>query len=322
MEERMEYEQLPVIALRGLIAFPHTTMHFEAGREKSLRAIDKAMKADQRVLLLPQRSVMDNDPDFNALNPIGTVAQIKQIVRAPGEAARLLVTGLTRARVVTALKTEPYLCARIVTLHDEQLNLSPRLEAMMRTAYRLFEEFMEVSQRPLHEEMLRMLASKDPGEVSDIAAQAASFRFEDKLMLLNQLHPGKRLFRCNHLMNHELNILSLEEEMQDKAQESMNKDQRDYYLREQMKAIRQELGEEDDADEYEDRIKSLHLASESEEKLLKEVARLRKQPFGSSEASVIRNYLDVALELPWNESTKERLNVEQAKKLLDQDHFG
>ena len=322
MEERMEYEQLPVIALRGLIAFPHTTMHFEAGREKSLRAIDKAMKADQRVLLLPQRSVMDNDPDFNALNPIGTVAQIKQIVRAPGEAARLLVTGLTRARVVTALKTEPYLCARIATLHDEQLNLSPRLEAMMRTAYRLFEEFMEVSQRPLHEEMLRMLASKDPGEVSDIAAQAASFRFEDKLMLLNQLHPGKRLFRCNHLMNHELNILSLEEEMQDKAQESMNKDQRDYYLREQMKAIRQELGEEDDADEYEDRIKSLHLASESEEKLLKEVARLRKQPFGSSEASVIRNYLDVALELPWNESTKERLNVEQAKKLLDQDHFG
>ena len=322
MEERMEYEQLPVIALRGLIAFPHTTMHFEAGREKSLRAIDKAMKADQRVLLLPQRSVMDNDPDFNALNPIGTVVQIKQIVRAPGEAARLLVTGLTRARVVTALKTEPYLCARIVTLHDEQLNLSPRLEAMMRTAYRLFEEFMEVSQRPLHEEMLRMLASKDPGEVSDIAAQAASFRFEDKLMLLNQLHPGKRLFRCNHLMNHELNILSLEEEMQDKAQESMNKDQRDYYLREQMKAIRQELGEEDDADEYEDRIKALHLASESEEKLLKEVARLRKQPFGSSEASVIRNYLDVALELPWNESTKERLNVEQAKKLLDQDHFG
>lgn len=322
MEERMEYEQLPVIALRGLIAFPHTTMHFEAGREKSLRAIDKAMKADQRVLLLPQRSVMDNDPDFNALNPIGTVAQIKQIVRAPGEAARLLVTGLTRARVVTALKTEPYLCARIATLHDEQLNLSPRLEAMMRTAYRLFEEFMEVSQRPLHEEMLRMLASKDPGEVSDIAAQAASFRFEDKLMLLNQLHPGKRLFRCNHLMNHELNILSLEEEMQDKAQESMNKDQRDYYLREQMKAIRQELGEEDDADEYEDRIKSLHLSSESEEKLLKEVARLRKQPFGSSEASVIRNYLDVALELPWNESTKERLNVEQAKKLLDQDHFG
>ena len=323
MEERMEYEQFPVIALRGLVSFPHATIHFEAGREKSLRAIEKAMKADQRVLLLPQTDLMDNDPNFEGLNAIGTVAQIKQVVRVPGEAARLLVTGLYRARVVTALKTDPCLSARTLSLRDEPLAMTPRLEAMMRTAYRLFEEFMDLSQRPLHEELLRMVASKDPGEVSDIVAQAASFRFEEKLALLNQLHAGKRLHRCNHLMNHELDVLSLEEEMQDKAQESMNKDQRDYYLREQMKAIRQELGdEEDDADEYEARIKNLHLAAETEEKLLKEVKRLRKQPFGSSEASVIRNYLDVALELPWNESTKERLNVEQARKLLDQDHFG
>ncbi len=323
MEERIEYEQLPVIALRGLVAYPQTTMHFEVGREKSLRAIEKAMKADQRVLLLPQRSVMDNDPDFDKLNSIGTVAQIKQIVRVPGEAARLLVTGLIRARVVTALKTEPYLCARIVTLSAEPAPATPRVEAMMRMAYRLFEEYMDLSQRPLHEEMLRMIASKDPGEVADISAQAASFRFEDKLELLNQTHPVKRLFRCNRLMEHELNILSIEEELQDKAQESMNKDQRDYYLREQMKAIRQELGEEeDDTDSYEERIKALKLPEESQEKLLKEVKRLRKQPYGSSEATVIRNYLDVALELPWNSGTKERLNIQQARKLLDQDHYG
>ena len=323
MEERIEYEQLPVVALRGMVTFPHVTMHFEAGREKSLRAIEKAMKNDQRVLLLPQRSVLDDDPDFEKLNLIGTVAQIKQIVRVPGEAARLLVTGICRARVVTALKTEPYLCARITTVRDAETNVTPRVEALMRTAYRLFEEYMDLSQRSLHEEMLRMLASKDPGEISDIASQVIGFRFEDKLSLLNQPNPAKRLFRCNQLMNHELDILSIEEEMQDKAQESMNKDQRDYFLREQMKAIRQELGEEEeDSDQYEDRIKALHLAAESEEKLLKEVKRLRKQPYGSSEATVIRNYLDVALELPWNESTKERLNIEQARKLLDQDHFG
>ena len=323
MEERIEYEQFPVIAMRGLVSFPHATIHFEAGREKSLRAIDKAMKTDQRVLLLPQRSVLDNDPDFEALNAVGTVAQIKQVVRVPGEAARLLVSGLYRARVVTALKTEPYLCAKTVAVRDEAPSLTPRLEAMMRTAYRLLEEYMELSQRPLHEEMLRIISSKDPSEVSDIIAQTVSFRFEDKLALLNQSHAGKRLYRCNHLMNHELDVLSIEEEMQDKAQESMNKDQRDYFLREQMKAIRQELGDdEDDADEYETRVKALHLGGEAEEKLLKEVKRLRKQPFGSSEASVIRNYLDVALELPWNESTKERLNVEQARKQLDQDHFG
>ena len=323
MEERIEYEQLPVIALRGLVTFPNVTTHFEAGREKSLRAIEKAMKADQRVLLLPQRDLMENDPDFDKLNPIGTVALIRQIIRVPGEAARLLVTGQTRARVVAALKTEPYLSARIVTLHDEEVPVTPKLEAMMRTAYRLFEEYMEVSQRPLHEEMLRIIASKAPGEISDIVAQAASFRYEDKLALLNQLHPAKRLFRCNRLMDRELDILGIEEEMQDKAQESMNKDQRDYFLREQMKAIREELGEEeDDADEYEKRVKDLKLDAEAEEKLLKEVKRLRKQGFGSAEAAVIRTYLDVALELPWHESTKERLNVEQARKLLDQDHYG
>ena len=121
------------------------------------------LKADQRVLLLPQRSVMDNDPDFDALNSVGTVAHIKQIVRAPGEAARLLVEGLYRVLVVTALKTEPYLCAKTVRLQDETATLTPKLEAMMRTAYRLFEEYMELSQRPLHEEMLQMLSSKDAG---------------------------------------------------------------------------------------------------------------------------------------------------------------
>ena len=323
MEEIIEYEQLPVIALRGMVAFPHVTMHFEAGREKSIRAVDKAMKADQRVLLLPQRSILDEDPDFQKLNLIGTVAQIRQIVRVPGEALRLLVTGLTRARVVTATKTEPYLCARVTSLNDEEVPMTPRVEAMMRTAYRLFEEFMEMSQRSLHEEMLRMIASKDPGEVSDIMAHSASFPLEQKLALLNQPNPARRLYQCNKLMNHELDVLGIEEEMQDKAQESMNKDQRDYFLREQIKAIRQELGEDDeDTDEYEEKIKALKLPAESEEKLLKEVRRLRKQSFGSSEATVIRNYLDVVLELPWNESTKERLNVELARKQLDQDHFG
>ena len=323
MEEIIEYEQLPVIALRGMVAFPHVTMHFEAGREKSIRAVDKAMKADQRVLLLPQRSILDEDPDFQQLNLIGTVAQIRQIVRVPGEALRLLVTGLTRARVVTATKTEPYLCARVTSLNDEEVPMTPRVEAMMRTAYRLFEEFMEMSQRSLHEEMLRMIASKDPGEVSDIMAHSASFPLEQKLALLNQPNPARRLYQCNKLMNHELDVLGIEEEMQDKAQESMNKDQRDYFLREQIKAIRQELGEDDeDTDEYEEKIKALKLPAESEEKLLKEVRRLRKQSFGSSEATVIRNYLDVVLELPWNESTKERLNVELARKQLDQDHFG
>lgn len=323
MEEVMEYELLPVLALRGLVAFPGVTMHFDVGRDKSLRAIEKAMKTNQRILLLPQLSILDQDPGFDQLNPIGTVAQIKQVMKVPGEAARLLVQCVVRARVVTVVKNEPYLSARVCTLPDEALPRTPRIEAMIRTAYQLFEEFMDLSQRQLSEEMLQLMACHEPGTVSDIVAQAATFRYEEKLELLNRLHPVRRLALCNRRMNQELNILGLEEEMQEKAQESMNKEQRDYYLREQMKAIRQELGDEDDdSDDYEAKITALHLPEEIDERLKKEVKRLRKQPYGSSEATVIRNYLDVALELPWNESTKERLNVELARKMLDADHYG
>lgn len=323
MEETMEYELLPVLALRGLVAFPGVTMHFDVGRDKSLRAIEKAMKTNQRILLLPQLSILDHDPSFDQLNSIGTVAQIKQVIRVPGETARLLVQCVVRARVVTVVKTEPYLSARVCTLPDEAVPRTPKTEAMIRTAYHLFEEFMDVSQRQLSEEMLQLLSCHEPGAVSDMVSQAATFPYEEKLDLLNRLNPVRRLALCNRRMNQELNILSLEEEMQEKAQESMNKEQRDYYLREQMKAIRQELGDEDDdVDDYEERITALHLPEEIDERLKKEVKRLRKQPYGSSEATVIRNYLDVALELPWNESTKERLNVELARKLLDADHYG
>ena len=323
MEEVYEYEVLPVIALRGLVAFPGVNMHFDVGRDKSLRAIEKAMKGNQKVLLLPQLSLEDADPTFDQLNSIGVVARIKQVVRVPGESGRLLVENQVRARVTMVIRTEPYLTAKVCTLPDEKTNSTPRIEAMIRTAYHQFEEFMELSQRNLSDEMLHMLTSREPGVVSDLISQVASFRYEEKLTLLNQRNPIRRLSECNRMMNRELNVLSLEEEMQDKAQESMNKEQRDYFLREQMKSIRQELGEEDsDEDDYAARIKALNLPEEVAKQLNKELSRLRKQPFGSAEATVIRNYLDVALELPWNVSTKERLNVELARKMLDADHYG
>ena len=324
MEEYLNYEQLPVLSLRGIVAFPGVTMHFDVGREKSVKALDKAMNTNQRIFLVPQKSIVTNDPGFDDLNKIGVVAQIKQLLRLPNESARVLVECLSRGMISTVVKVEPYLCARILHVRDMDCPMSPRVEAAERVAYQLFEDFMEVSQRNLSEEMIKLLACRDPGQISDMVAQVASFRYEDKLELLNQPNPLKRLLRCNKLMQRELNILEIEDEMDQKTQEEMNKDQRDYYLRLQMKSIRQELGEieEEDNDEYTDRIKALKLPEEIEEKLLKEVRRLQKQPFGSSETTVLRNYLDVALELPWNTSTKERLNVEQARKLLDQDHFG
>ena len=325
MEELIEYEQLPVIPLRGMVAFPEATMHFDVGREKSVRALDRAVSTNQRLFLAPQKSLMTDDPGFDELYSVGTIAKVKQVLRLPGETVRVLVECQTRARIVTALKTAPYLSARVE--HQTELPTqapSARVEAAARIAYQQFEEYMDLSGRQLSEEMLRLLATRDPGKIADITAQASSIRFEDKAALLLERNGLKRLLLCNKLMQHELEILRIEDEMQDKTQESMNRNQRDYYLREQLKVIQTELGEDDEEefDEYERKVLDLHLPEESEQKVLKEVQRLRKQPFGSSEAAVLRNYLDVCLELPWGVKTQEIEDLALARKMLDEDHYG
>lgn len=319
------YERLPVIALRGLTVFPNATTHFDVGREKSVKALDRAMNTNQRVFLVTQRDIRQDDPGFDDLYEMGVVAKIRQVLRLPGESVRVLVEGERRATVDTVVRTDPYLSARI-RYADERpaFKLTPRTEAAIRIAYQNFEELMDLLQRPMGDEMLQLLASHDPGVISDIIAQAATFDNEKKMDLLMEEDPAKRLLLCNRYVQNELDVLRLENEMQDKTQDSLNKGQRDYFLREQLKVIHNELGESDEEefDRYEQQVRDLHLPSETEEKVLKEVSKLRKQPFGSVEASVIRNYLDTVLELPWNEETKERADIAAARKILDADHFG
>ena len=185
MEELIEYEQLPVIPLRGMVAFPEATMHFDVGREKSVRALDRAVSTNQRLFLAPQKSLMTDDPGFDELYSVGTIAKVKQVLRLPGETVRVLVECQTRAKIVTALKTAPYLSARVE--HQTEISVqapSARAEAAARIAYQQFEEYMDLSGRQLSEEMLRLLATRDPGKIADITAQASSIRFEDQAALL------------------------------------------------------------------------------------------------------------------------------------------
>lgn len=319
------YERLPVIALRGLTVFPGATTHFDVGREKSVKALERAMGTNQRVFLVTQKDIRKDDPSFDDLYEMGVVAKIKQALRLPGEAARILVEGEYRAVIDTALRTKPYLSGRVCRCPVQQkTRLTPRTEAAIRIAYQNFEEFMDLAQRPMGEEMLRLLALHDPGMIADIIAQAATFSYEKKMELLCEEDPVKRLMLCNRYLQNELEVLRLENEMQDKTQENLNKGQREYFLREQLKVIHNELGESDEEefDRYEEQLRALKLPAQTEEKVLKEVAKLRKQPFSSSEASVIRNYLDVVLELPWNTETKECVDVAAARKILDADHYG
>ena len=326
MNEIILSERMPVLALRGLTVFPKNTIHFDVGREKSVRALDKAMSGDQRIYLVTQKDILQDDPELKDLYPMGTVAHVRQILKVSGDTVRVLVYGEYRARITEIVKKTPYLCARTESVPDlEYTSGTAKIEALKRQAATLFDEFAELTQRPVQDVMLKILSTDDPGLIADLLTQSATFGYTEKMRVLQNLHPVHRLEIANKLMAQELEVLRLENSIQDKTQQSIDKGQRDYFLREQMKVIRSELGENDDEaelEEYRDKIEALKLSDEVEEKFMKEVQRLGKQPFGSSEASVIRNYLDTALELPWGKKTRERLDVKAAKRILDEDHFG
>ncbi len=324
MSETITAGIMPVLALRGLAVFPDQTVHFEVGRKKSILALEEAMKNDQTLLLIPQRDITVDDPGQDDLYPIGTVAKVKQILRPQGETIRVLVTGLCRARIHELTKNEPYLSGMVMSVPETELTDTLHARAMRREAASLYAAYLDQSEYPGQAVQLRILASSDSGFVADSIAQNSGFDFVDKARLLCQMNPVKRLETALRLLQQEIELQSIESEIQDKTRVVMDRHHREYYLREQMKVIQEELGD-DDAAEYavfEEQIRRLKLDPESEKKVLKDLERLKKQPFGSAEAAVLRNYIDVLLELPWGITTKERVDVEAARKILDKDHFG
>ena len=317
---------MPILALRGLVVFPAMMTHFDVGREKSVRAVEEAMRADQRIFLVAQKDIQVDDPKRADLFEVGTVAVIKQILKMPGDNMRILVEGKYRGAVTDFIQNDPYLFGRIEAVPESGYSKTlPRVEALLRQGHSLFEQFTDLTAKNMQDGLLEVMASQDPGFVADFIGQNTSISYSDKQKLLEQQHPVRRLEQAVQMLARELDILRLESEISEKVQENVNKGQRDYYLREQLHVIRDELGDEDegtDSDEYQEKIRALKLPEQTEEKLLKEAKRLAQQQGNSAEAAVIRNYLDTILDLPWNTRTEERLDVKQARRILDEDHFG
>ena len=324
MDEKWNVGALPILALRGMVVFPEQTVHFEVGRKKSVLALEDAMRRDQMLLLMPQRDIAVDDPDLDDLFPLGTVAKVKQVLKAQGETIRVLVTGVCRASVQELTQKEPYLFGVAASVPDTQVADTLRARALRRDANALYAAYLETAEHPPQAIQLQMLATNDSGFLADCIAQNSSIDYKEKITLLGQLNPVRRLEMTVRYLRQELEMLHLESDIQEKTRANIDQQQKDYYLREQMKVIREELGEDDasEQDALEQQIRSLKLNADSEKKLLKDVEKLKKQPFGSSEAAVLRNYLDTVLELPWNQFTKERLDVAGAKKILDRDHYG
>ena len=317
---------MPVLALRGLTVFPHMNLTFDVERPISIAALERAMEGDQEVFLVTQREIGVERPEEKDLYPIGTVSHIRQILRLSSGSARVMVEGRRRARLRRLWQSSPYLQANVEELPEEPPSeaRSPRAEALLRQAWSLFSEYAQLSGAVPEEIVTAAMDSRDVGHLADLITQNIPLRHTDKQEILEDLPPFVRLRKLNGLLARECSILGFEHEMEGKIRDQLIRTQRDQILRTQIRVLQNELGE-DDEDEVEDycrKILELHLEEEAEKHLLKEAGKLSRQPYGSAEASVIRNYLDVCLEMPWNTETRERVSVEAARKVLEKDHFG
>ncbi len=333
METRNEksniVQTLPVLPLRGITAFPDTVLNFDVERPLSVAALNSAMSADQMIFLVSQKDISTAVPTEEDLYSIGTVCRIRQILRIPGGGmVKVMVEGQYRARIIVLNETTPSYSAVVESIPAKPCPVStPGLEALLRRCLALFEEYAGASGAVTPEMFLTAADCSDLGQTADFVAQNVGLKHTEKQLLLEELRPRQRMAMLNRMLRREITVLTLEKDLDDATKEEMDRAQRDYYLREQMKVIRSELGEGEETgpeefSEYREKIQALHLDEAVEEKLLKEVTRLSKQPFGSSESSVIRSYLDTCLELPWNVRTKDDIEISRAKKCLDEDHYG
>lgn len=320
-------EKLPMIALRGLTMFPDVILTFDVEREPSLRALEMSVIGNRDIFLVAQKNVAIDVPEEKDMYSVGVVCRVKQQIRQPQSSIRrVTVEGLYRARAEHMVLTGRAYTADVTPLPDKEERVSEdRIVALVRSCFSMYHDYLSENPEAMTEQLISVLSVNEPGGVANHIAHNVNLNYDEKQSLLEELYPSRRLVRLGKILRRELNILQLERELADATQGQMNQNQREYYLREEMKIIQAELGEDgqtDDIGEYRRKISALAAPDEIKEKLNKELSRLMKQPFGSSEAAVLRGYLDTCLELPWGKKTTETIDLEKARKLLDDEHFG
>lgn len=319
---------LPAIALRGLVVFPNNLVHFEVGRAKSIAAVEWAMANNSNVFLVAQKEMDTDEPTAEDLYAYGVVAEVKQVLRVSDELVKVLVEGKTRAKLLGLDGSGSFLLASVrpAPVRGVKTEDSIRLEALLRSLKNSFDEYLGMNPRLGKDVVFSIVSSDDPVFLSEYIPANLLFRYEDKQAVMNENTLTGRLQRLIEMLRRECQVMRVEKEIADKVNEAMDRNQREYYLHEQLHVINDELGEGDDthaeADEYRRRIQELHLAEDSEKKLLKEVDRLSKMQGSNQEATVIRTYLDTCLDLPWNTFTVDDLDIARAQQILDRDHYG
>ena len=307
--------RLPAIAMRGLVMFPKMVLHFDVARKKSILALNQAMQGNQKIFLVTQKNTRVENPGKDDLYTVGVVAKVKQILKAQSEVMRVVVEGQYRARMCELVKDTPFyevMCEELPMLPVEQ-GKQVTIDAYMRVVKDLFEEYCYYAPKMPKELVVNIIGSEDPVYISEYLAQNLGFSIEDKQMILEESSIRKRMEILSSLLRRENEILSIERSIAERVKEQVDRNQKEYYLREQLKAIHAELGEDEDSDQeieqYRQKLKEMAPDEETEKKLTEEINKLSKMMCNSQEAMVSRNYLDTVFSLPWNHMTQERLDI-------------
>lgn len=320
-----ERKHIPLIPLRGLTVFPNMIIHFDVGRDKSLKAIEAAMVGDEKLLLVTQKDTRQDEPEYMDLYDIGTIVKVKQIVKLKPPVIKVLVEGIKRARLVEVTSNE-YMGAYIEEIKENQSEENSQTEALMRTVGELFEKYASLNSKLSVDMVYSILGASSPMEVMDLIIANMPLEVSKKQVILECLDAVERMHKVIVLLQAEIEVLSLQKEIYNKVKTNIDQTQKEYYLREQLKVIQEELGEKDgikhDVDNYRKQAESLNASEEVKAKIEKEINRLLKVPSSSPESSVIRSYIETLLDLPWSDTTKENDDLKNADEVLERDHYG
>ena len=321
-------ETLPLIPLRGISIFPFMVIHFDVGREKSIKALEKAMLDESSILLCTQIDPKIEDPKEEDYYKIGTISKVKQMLKLPGGNTRVLVEGLSRGKVIKVLKEEPFIEAEIEEYVHNPLGIenNKSMEAAMRLIISDLDEYISLNNKISPEVLIAVSDIEEPGRLVDIIASYIVLKIEDNQKLLETFDIYERLETLHGILKEEIELLKIEDKINQRVKKQMNKVQKEYYLREQIKAIQKELGQdgetEEEIEEYKKKIKSFKFETDKEVKLLKEVDRLDQMSPNSPEVGMLRTYLDWIVELPWNDESEAEIDIKRSREILDEDHYG
>ena len=315
----------PVLPLRDIVVFPHMIVPLFVGREKSVRALEEVMNDEKQILLLTQKNAADDDPTADGLHRIGTMATVLQLLKLPDQTVRVLVEGKTRARVTGFAPRTDFFQATIEPV-PESVGEERETEALVRTVKTNFEQYIKLNRKIPAETLASVAQIEEPAKLADTVASHLSVKITDRQALLETLNTAERLEKVLSLIEGEIGVLQVERKIKSRVKRQMEKTQREYYLNEQLKAIQKELGEgeegRDELNDLEDRIRKTKLSKEAREKATGEVRKLRQMSPMSAEATVVRNYLDWMLTLPWGKKSKIKKDIQLAEDILNEDHYG